>query len=65
VILDITGVSGGSGATEDGTQSATVSITDNDAPTVTLSGTATVAESAGAQTITATLSNAATTDVIS
>ncbi|MFN6085284.1 MAG: tandem-95 repeat protein [Fluviicola sp.] len=63
VIFDITSVTGGNGATESGVQTATVTITDNDAPTVTLSGTSTVAETAGAQTITATLSNVATTDV--
>src|SRR5574343_25280 len=64
VIADITNVTGGNGATESGTQQATVTITDNDAPTVTLTGTTSIAENAaGVATLTATLSNAATTDV--
>ncbi|MEO5378180.1 MAG: DUF4347 domain-containing protein, partial [Magnetococcus sp. DMHC-6] len=58
VIVDITGVSGGGGATESGTQQQTVTITDDDAaPTVTLSvNNASIAEAAGTSTVTATLS---------
>ena len=65
VIADITSVSSASGVTENGTQQATVTITDNETiPTVTLTGTTTIAENAaGVATLTATLSNAATTDV--
>ena len=63
VIADITNVTGGNGATESGTQTATVTIADNEtAPTVTLSGTTTIAENAaGVATLTATLSVATTT----
>jgi len=62
VIADITSVTGGNGASESGTQTATVTITDNEtAPTVTLSGTTTIAENAaGVATLTATLSVATT-----
>ena len=62
VIADITNVTGGNGATESGTQTATVTITDNEtAPTVTLTGTTTIAEDApGVATLTATLSVATT-----
>ncbi|WP_341907400.1 Ig-like domain-containing protein [Fluviicola taffensis] len=62
VVIDITNVTGGNGTTENGTQTATVTIIDNDAPTVTLTGTTTIAENAaGVATLTATLSNVATT----
>ena len=65
VIADITNVTGGNGATENGTQTATVTITDNDAPTVSLSGTTTVDEDGVTNaTLTATLSQAAPTDVV-
>ena len=64
-IIAITGVSGGS-ATESGTQSETITITDNEsAPTVTLSTSASsVAENGSDLTITATLSNIADVDVV-
>ena len=64
-IIAITGVSGGS-ATESGTQSETITITDNEtAPTVTLSTSASsVAENGSELTITATLSNIADVDVV-
>ena len=64
-IIAITGVSGGS-ATESGTQSKTITITDNEtAPTVTLSTSAnSVAENGSDLTITATLSNIADVDVV-
>ncbi|WP_180903939.1 hypothetical protein, partial [Flavobacterium chungangense] len=54
VIIDITGVTGGNGATENGVQQATVTITDDETtPTVTLSGTTTIVENAaGTATIT-------------
>ena len=61
-IISIDGVSGAD-ATEDGTQSVTITITDNEsAPTVTLATSATtIAENAGSSlTLTATLSG--TTD---
>ena len=63
VVADITSVTGGNGATESGTQTATVTITDDETiPTVTLSGTASIAENAaGVATLTATLSVATTT----
>ncbi|MDP4865791.1 MAG: Ig-like domain-containing protein, partial [Crocinitomicaceae bacterium] len=66
VIADITNVTGGNGATENGTQTATVTITDDEvAPTVTLSGTTTIAENAaGVATLTATLSVATTTPTV-
>ncbi|WP_163411546.1 T9SS type B sorting domain-containing protein, partial [Flavobacterium ajazii] len=66
VIIDITGVSGGNGATENGVQQVTVTITDDETtPTVTLSGTTSIAENAaGTATITATLSTASTTDTV-
>ncbi len=63
--LAISGVSGGS-ATESGSQSETITITDNEsAPTVTLATSATsIAENAGTSlTLTATLSVATTADV--
>ncbi len=59
VIIDISAVSGG-GATENGTQQQTVTITNDDsAPTVTLASSASsIAENAGSSlTLTATLSN--------
>lgn len=59
VIIDISTVSGG-GATENGTQQQTVTITNDDsAPTVTLASSASsIAENAGSSlTLTATLSN--------
>jgi hypothetical protein len=57
VIIDISTVTNG---TESGTQQKTVTITDDDtAPTVTLStGVASIAETAGSATVTATLSAA-------
>ncbi len=63
VIADITSVTSSSGVTESGTQTATVTITDNEvAPTVTLTGTTSIAENAaGVATLTATLSVAAST----
>ena len=65
-IVAITGVSGGS-ATESGTQSETITITENEgAPTVTLSITSpgSIAENSGSSlTLTATLSTATTADV--
>ncbi|MBD1160404.1 hypothetical protein IDG51_03935, partial [Pelagibacterales bacterium SAG-MED14] len=64
-ILSISSVSGGS-ATESGSQSKTITITDNEsAPTVTLATSATsIAENAGTSlTLTATLSVATTADV--
>ena len=63
-IVSISSVSGG-GATESGTQSETITITDADsAPTVTLSSNVTsVAEDGGTGTLTATLSIATTADV--
>ncbi|WP_163411609.1 beta strand repeat-containing protein, partial [Flavobacterium ajazii] len=66
VIIDITNVTGGNGATENGVQQATVTITDNETtPTVSLSGTTSIAENAaGTATITATLSTASTTDTV-
>jgi large repetitive protein len=66
VIADITNVTGGNGATEDGTQTATVTITDDEtAPTVTLTGTTTIAENAaGVATLTATLSVATITPTV-
>ncbi|WP_180907457.1 hypothetical protein, partial [Flavobacterium salmonis] len=66
VIVDITGVTGGNGAIENGVQQATVTITDDEtAPTVILSGTASIAENAsGTATITATLSTATTIDTV-
>ena len=63
--MAISTVSGGS-ATEDGTQSVTITITENEsAPTVTLATSATsIAENAGSSlTLTATLSVATTADV--
>ncbi|GLQ32120.1 tandem-95 repeat protein [Litoribrevibacter albus] len=58
IIVDITGVSGGS-ASESGAQQQTVTITDDDSATVTLSAsTSTIAEAAGSSTITATLDQA-------
>ena len=57
IVVDITGVSGGS-ASENGTQQQTVTITDDDVATVSLSAsTNNIAEAAGVSTITATLSN--------
>lgn len=54
IIIDISAVTN---ATENGTQQKTISLFDNEsAPTVTLSGTATIAEASGTATITATLS---------
>ncbi|CAD0002077.1 hypothetical protein FLACHUCJ7_00820 [Flavobacterium chungangense] len=66
VIVDITVVTGGNGATENGVQQATVTITDDETtPTVTLSGTTTIVENAaGTATITATLSTATTTATV-
>ncbi|WP_317170840.1 Calx-beta domain-containing protein, partial [Flavobacterium salmonis] len=70
VIVDITGVTGGNGATENGVQQAIVTITDDETtPTVTLSGTASIAENAAGTatitaTITATLSTATTTATV-
>ena len=65
VIADITNVTGGNGATENGTQTTTVTITDNDAPTVSLSGGTTIDEDGVTNaTLTATLSQAAPTDVV-
>ena len=65
-IVAITGVSGGS-ATENGTQSETITITENEgAPTVTLSiaSPGSIAENSGSSlTLTATLSTATTADV--
>ena len=63
-IVAITGVSGGS-ATENGTQSETITITENEAaPTVTLSTSGSIAENSGSSlTLTATLSTATTADV--
>ena len=63
-IIAITGVSGGD-ATESGTQSETITITDNEtAPTVTLSTSASsVAENGSDITLTATLSGATSEDV--
>jgi hypothetical protein len=55
IIVDITGVSGGS-ASESGTQQQTVTITDDDTTSVTLTAsTNTIAEAAGTSTVTATL----------
>ncbi|PXY42896.1 hypothetical protein DMB68_23160, partial [Flavobacterium hydrophilum] len=63
VIVDITNVTG---ATAGSTTQAIVTITDDETtPTVTLSGTTTIAENAaGTATITATLSTATTTDTV-
>ena len=64
VIVDITSVSSASGVTENGSQQAIVTITDNDSPTVTLTGTTSIAENAaGVATLTAMLSNVATSVV--
>ena len=62
ITVEITGVTNG---TEDGTQEVASSITDDDAaPTVTLSqSTTTIAEAAGTNTVTATLSAASGQDV--
>lgn len=58
IIVDVTGVSGGS-ASESGTQQQTVTITDDDTATVTLSvSDSTISEAAGTSTITATLDQA-------
>ncbi len=66
VIVDITNVTGGNGATESGTQQATVTITDDETvPTVTLTGTTSIAENAaGVATLTATLSTPTTVDTV-
>ena len=58
IIANITGVSGGNGATESGTQTQTVTITDDEvAPLVTLTvNNATIAENAGTSIVTATQS---------
>jgi hypothetical protein len=66
IIVDVSGVSGGNGATESGEQKTTISIADNDvAPTVTLTTSATsinegAASSARTVTITAVQSKSAT-----
>jgi hypothetical protein len=58
IIVDVTGVSGGS-ASENGIQQQTVTITDDDTASVTLSASAsTIAEAAGFSTLTATLDQA-------
>ena len=64
-IVAISAVSGGS-ATEDGTQSVTITITENESAPVTLATSATsIAENAGSSlTLTATLSVATTADVL-
>ncbi|GAA3938222.1 beta strand repeat-containing protein [Litoribacillus peritrichatus] len=55
IVVDITGVSGGS-ASESGSQQQTVSIIDDDNVAVTLAASAsTIAEAAGSSTLTATL----------
>ncbi|WP_435540421.1 Calx-beta domain-containing protein [Azospirillum sp. ST 5-10] len=66
VIVDIDGVSGGDGAAESGTpQSTTLTIADDDAPTVTLTSSGSpLAENGGVATVTATLSAAAATDTM-
>ncbi len=64
VITDISTVTGG-GATEDGTQQVTITITDDEIlPTVTLSASpTTILENGGTSTLTATLNNATFEDV--
>jgi len=62
VILDITGVSN---ATESGTQQVTITILDDDLPTVTLAASvASIAEAAGVSTVTATLSSTSASNVV-
>ncbi len=59
ILIDITGVSGGS-ASESGTQQQTVTITDDETVAVTLSASSNnIAEAGGSSTVTATLSQAA------
>ena len=60
VIVDISSVTNG---TENGTQQQTVTIMDDDGPTVTLSGGGAIAEAAGSRNITATLSATSVQDV--
>ena len=66
IIVDISAVSGGDGASENGTQQQTVTISDDDsASTVTLSGTASVTEGNSGTTnatITATLDRTTSTN---
>jgi len=57
VIVDISSVSGGDGATEDGTQQQTFTLTNDDAAAVTIADVA-VNENAGTATVTLTLDNA-------
>ena len=68
VIVDIASVSGGNGATESGTQQATITITDDDNPPVVdlLVSASSVNENAGsaAAVITALLDHAATVDTL-
>ncbi|MBN2891588.1 MAG: hypothetical protein JXL97_06965, partial [Bacteroidales bacterium] len=67
VIADINNVDdGGNGASENGTQQQTITITDNEtAPTVTLSASPiTIAENGGTSTLTATLSSETYEDVV-
>ncbi|PRY96370.1 gliding motility-associated-like protein [Marinilabilia salmonicolor] len=61
--IDITGVS--AGATEDGTQSQPLTITDDEGvPTVTISASSTSFAENASTTITATLSNPSTQDIV-
>jgi hypothetical protein len=64
IIVDITGVTGGT-ASESGTQQETITLTDDDAALVTLSvSNATISEPSGTSLVTATLDKATYEDVV-
>ena len=60
IIVDISSVTNSLGITENGVQTETINLTDNEAgPTVSLSATSPIAENGGVSTVTATMSAAA------